>query len=81
MKFIAEEFDRWHCGPYVIAKYDDGFYAYRYFKYKMGGRDAKRLHHEDKPLPSFEEAVALCDKVSKEPVPDGIRLIDAPTMG
>ena len=50
MEFIAGEFDRWTCGPFVIARYYDGFYAYRYFKYLHGGRcDAKRLHPEDRP--------------------------------
>lgn len=81
MEFIAGEFDRWTCGPFVIAKYDDGFYAYRYFKYLHGGRhDAKRLHPEDRPLKTFAEAISLCEKVSAEPLPTGVRLIDAPVM-
>ena len=81
MEFIAGEFDRWTCGPFVIARYYDGFYAYRYFKYLHGGRrDAKRLHPEDRPLKTFAEAISLCEKVSAEPLPTGVRLIDAPVM-
>ena len=81
MEFIAGEFDRWTCGPFVIAKYDDGFYAYRYFKYQhCGRRDAKCLHPSDKPLQTLVDAMSLCEKVSAEPLPTGILLVDAPVM-
>ena len=81
MEFIAGEFDRWTCGPFVIAKYDDGFYAFRYFKYLRGGqRDSKRLHPSDRPLQTLEDAISVCEQVSAEPLPTGVRLIDAPVM-
>ena len=80
MHFIAEEFDRWHSGPYIIAKYDDGFYAYQYFRYSHGGRDSKRLHPDDEPLPTIEAAAALCELTQLQPIPPGIKLIEAPIM-
>lgn len=80
MKFTKSGYDRWNSGPYVVAKYDDGFYAYHYSRYELGGRDAKRLHPEDRPLPSFNAAMALCATVAKQTVPDGIVLIDAPVQ-
>jgi len=81
MKFIKSGIDRWNSGPYTISRYDDGYCAYRYFRYDRGGRDAKRLHPEDKPLKSYREAVSLCAETSKQPIPNGIKLIDAPFVG
>jgi len=85
MRFVKKDktINRWNSGPYVICKYDyvdkkGKFFAYRYFKYKNGGRDAKRLHPEKEPPQSLAEAKRLCEKVSQEPVPDGILLVDAP---
>jgi len=83
MKFIREEFDRWTCGPYTISKYDDGYYAYVYFKYKSGaGRDSKRLHGtQPRQIPhTLDDAVRLCFEHSLQPVPDGRLLINAPSM-
>jgi hypothetical protein len=81
MKFVKSGIDRWNSGPYTISKYDDGYYAYRYFRYALGGqRDAKRLHPEDKPLKSYREAISLCAETSKQSIPNGIKLIDAPFM-
>ena len=80
MKFIESGIDRWNSGPYTIAKYDDGFYAYQYFRYSYGGRDSKRLHRVNEPLPSKLAAERLCIEMSAQPVPKNIRLIDAPFM-
>jgi hypothetical protein len=78
MIFTAQKYDRWTSGPFVICKYDDGFYAFMYFKYKDAKRDSKRLHLDSEPLASLEGAKKLCEKVSSQPIHDGIRLIDAP---
>lgn len=80
MQFVAEEFDRWHSGSYIIAKYDDGFYAYQYFRYTHGGRDSKRLHPDNEPLQSLDAAIALCELKQLQPIPAGISLIEAPIM-
>ena len=80
MVFIKSGQERWNSGPYTIAKYDDGFYAYQYFRYSYGGRDSKRLHRVNEPLPSLLAAKRLCLDVSAQPIAEGIRLIDAPFM-
>lgn len=78
LSFAKRDNDRWNAGPYVICKYSDGYFAYRYFRYKDGKRDAKRLHADDAPLKTLAMAKKLCERMSCEPLPKDIRLIDAP---
>lgn len=81
MDFIEDKIrQRWTSGPYVIAQYPTGFFVYRYFKYRAGKRNSKRLHRDDEPLPSLEAAKLLIQQVANQPIPDGIVLINAPIM-
>lgn len=52
-----ETYKHWVSGEFTICLYKkntgDEFYAYQ-------GKPSKRLHKTDKPLNSFDSAVALC---------------------